>query len=1471
VSGSGSTDNASFTLSSAGVLKNAVVFNYETKSSYSIRVRVTDQGGLSFEDTRLVSVRNVNETPYGLTLSNNTQNENTATGTTIGTFSGLDVDSGETFTYALSGSGNDNASFTLSSAGVLKNAIVFNYEVKNSYSIEVTVTDSGNNTYTDTFTISVLDVNETPTNITLSSSSIDENVPTGTTIGTFSSSDPDSGNTFTYSLVSGTGSSGNSSFYIDGTSLKSNVVFDYETQSSYSIRVRSTDQGGLYVEKILTISITDISVSGTATVTNLNCYNDSSGTIEVTSQSGGDSPYTYSINGISYQTSTSFTGLGAGTYTVYIKDDNGEIGTLSKTITQPPVLSVTDSHTDPTCYGGSDGEIVFSVAGGTGEKTYTINGDVTTDTTHTGLTAGTYTFIATDENGCTDSRSVTLSVTQVSVNFDGSDVSCNGDSDGSIRVFCPTGGSGSGYEVKIGSNAYQNLPTGCGFGDGVNYTALTAGTYTITVKDGDGCEREYTSVITEPTTLSASASGTLPTCSNSSDGTITVTASGGTSPYEYDLANTGYQTSNVFSNLSSGSYTGRVRDNNGCIGAFSVDITRTQVSATVTQTNVTCNGDDDGTITVTSPSGGTGTGYEVKLNSNGTYVNLETETYSNLAPGTYTVYVKDSNDCERTYSITITENAVVTASVTSTDPTCFGDTDGSITVTGSGGTGSYTYSIGSGYQASNTFTNLGNGAYNISVQDSNGCIGTTARILLKQEVSATVTQSNVTCNKGTNGSITVSSPSGGNGVPYSVKLNSGSYTTTFPKTYSSLSAGTNTITVRDTDGCIKEYSITITEPTEVNLTSSSVTHPTCNYSSDGEITVSATGGTGTKEYSINGISYQSSGTFTGLSVGTHTLYARDTNNCVDTLLVTLSKSQVTATVTHTNASCNLADGGGSGTITVSSPTGGNGGTYQSKLNSGSYENIGTSKTYSNVSAGTHTITVKDGSGCTTSYSVTITQPNALSIGRTMANPTCSNSSDGSITWTVAGGTSPYSYTLNGDVTETLSHTGLTTGSYTLEVTDDNGCTKSRLVTLSKSAVTASYSVSNPLCNGESNGSVSITSITGGNGGTYQYQWDGGTWVNFSNTQIIIGQSAGTYTLKVRDTLQCTTTYSVNLGDPSVLNLSLSATHPTCWDGSDGEITVTGTGGTSPYTYRIGSGNYQISNTFTGLSTGPHTITIRDANSCTNTATTTLFKAPPSATFTTTDVSCNGGSDGLINVANPAGGSGSGYNHRLDNGLWVVTFPYNYNTLSAGTYTIDIRDGDSCIKSHSVTVTQPTAGTASILSFVSGSNGSITVTSSGGTWNKTYRLYEDTTSPYTNSGGVLTATITGVTSSNPSQTFSNLSEGYYYVVITDANGCTATSAVQSTFAGSVGDLKISRCGDSVIYYANSQFGCSEGNDLLMPFAFNIGDIVQFAVGTDCPHGTTYCGEITATGQSNESTAILTSEFTQDDCNSPDCNE
>jgi hypothetical protein len=1074
VSGTGDADNASFTLSSAGELKNAVVFDRETKSSYSIRVRVTDQGGLSFEDTRTVTVLDVNETPYGLTLSNNTQNENTATGTTIGTFTGLDVDAGETFTYALTGTGNDNSSFTLSSAGVLKNDIVFNYESKSSYTIEVTVTDSGNNTYTGTFTILVLDVNEAPSSIQLSNSSIDENTPTGSTIGTLSTTDPDANNTFTYTLVAGTGDADNGSFTIDGDVLKSNAVFDYETDNSLNIRVRSTDQGSLFVERALTISVTNISVSGTVSVTNPTCYG-GNGTIEVTSTSGGSSPYTYSINGTTYQTSTSFT-AGNGTYTVYIKDNNDEVGTVSATVTEPTQVVVSvDSFQLPSCNStgtGSNttnnGSITVSATGGTGTKTYSKDNGATYQVsgTFTGLVSGSYTIIAKDENDCTGSTSQNITLTDITTTLSKVNVDCNGSSSGSVTVAQPSGGTGV-YQVKLGlGGTYETVTFP------KTYSSQSAGTKHIYIKDSNECEYLFTTVITEPTALNISeASKTYPTCSGDSNGSITVSASGGTSPYEYSINLINWQSSTTFFSLSQGSYGVFVRDTNGCTDSVLVDISRTAPSITISVSSTTCGGISDGQITVSGASGGSGGPYSTKLNSGGTYQILTTSrTYGPLSPGDYNIYVKDSNECETSYTRTVGQAPAISVSTSGVNPTCSGDSNGSITVTASGGTGVY-------------------------------------------------------------------------------------------------------------------------------------------------------------EYRINSGNYQSSNSFTGLSTGTYTLWVRDSNGCESSTTRTLSKSQVTASYTVVNSSC-----------------------------------------------------------------------------------------------------------------------------------------------------------------GDPDGSVTLNSISGGNGGAYQYQWNGGSWTTFSSA-VTLGTLLfpGTYVLNVRDSLQCTTTYNVVVAEPTPITFTTSPSNPTCWDGSNGSITVNASGGNGSYQYsKNGGTTWQTSNVFGTLSNGTYTIRVKDSVPCYSaTSSITLNKTAPSATLSTTSVNCFLGADGSITISNPTGGVGGAvqtYQHRLNEGTYVnfESTSYSYTSKEAGTYTIWIKDFAGCEKSYSVIISTPTQLTATISSYVDGPSGSVTVTSGGGTWNKTYRLYNDTTSPYTVGGGTLVATISNVTSANPSQTFSNLIEGYYYVIVTDANGCTASSTIQSTF-------------------------------------------------------------------------------------------
>ncbi|MFN7803055.1 MAG: ELWxxDGT repeat protein, partial [Planctomycetaceae bacterium] len=253
-------DNNSFTIggTSGSSLLTAASFNFEAKSSYTIRVRSTDQWGLSFEKDLTITVINVNSAPTNLSLSATAIAENLPSGTTVGSFSTTDPDAGNTFTYTLvSGTGStDNGSFTID-GGTLKTAASFDFENQRSYSILVRTTDQGGLSFEKHVTITVNNVNETPTNITLSATAIAENEAIGTAVGSLSTTDPDAANTFTYTLVSATGSTDNGSFTIDGGTLKTNAVFDFETKNNYAIRLRTTDQGGLFFEKEFTITVTD--------------------------------------------------------------------------------------------------------------------------------------------------------------------------------------------------------------------------------------------------------------------------------------------------------------------------------------------------------------------------------------------------------------------------------------------------------------------------------------------------------------------------------------------------------------------------------------------------------------------------------------------------------------------------------------------------------------------------------------------------------------------------------------------------------------------------------------------------------------------------------------------------------------------------------------------------------------------------------------------------------------------------------------------------------------------------------------------------------------------------------------------------------------------------------------------------------------------------------------------------------------
>ena len=258
VAGTGDTDNTAFNIDGS-TLGATNSFDFETQSSYSLRIRSTDAAGLFFEKIVAVNVSNVNEDPTDIALSSNTIAENSDANAIVGTLSTTDIDAGDTFTYTLvTGTGDtDNTAFNIDGSS-LRATDSFDFEAKSNYSVRVRSTDAGGAFIEKVFTVNVSDVNDIPSDIALSSNTISENAGVNALIGTLNTTDQDTGDTFLYALVAGTGDTDNAVFNIEGAALRSTNALDYETKSSYSVRVRSTDAGGAFIEKVFTIIVTDV-------------------------------------------------------------------------------------------------------------------------------------------------------------------------------------------------------------------------------------------------------------------------------------------------------------------------------------------------------------------------------------------------------------------------------------------------------------------------------------------------------------------------------------------------------------------------------------------------------------------------------------------------------------------------------------------------------------------------------------------------------------------------------------------------------------------------------------------------------------------------------------------------------------------------------------------------------------------------------------------------------------------------------------------------------------------------------------------------------------------------------------------------------------------------------------------------------------------------------------------------------------
>ncbi|MRR31847.1 cadherin repeat domain-containing protein, partial [bacterium] len=266
VAGTGSEDNGSFSVN-GNSLRTTASFNYESRNSYSIRVRTTGPDGSWFERTFTLAVLDASEPPQEVTLSNLSISENQRSGSLVGSLTTTDPDVGNTFSYALVAGpgGEDNGSFAVS-GNSLRTAASFNYESRNRYSVRLRTTDQGGLWLEKSFNLAVLDAAEPPEGISLSNLSVPEKQVAGTLVGAFTTADPDIADTFTYALVPGAGSEDNASFTINQDTLRTAASFDYDRKSALNIRVKSLDKSGLYFERSFAISVTEVAEKPAAPV-----------------------------------------------------------------------------------------------------------------------------------------------------------------------------------------------------------------------------------------------------------------------------------------------------------------------------------------------------------------------------------------------------------------------------------------------------------------------------------------------------------------------------------------------------------------------------------------------------------------------------------------------------------------------------------------------------------------------------------------------------------------------------------------------------------------------------------------------------------------------------------------------------------------------------------------------------------------------------------------------------------------------------------------------------------------------------------------------------------------------------------------------------------------------------------------------------------------------------------------------------
>lgn len=962
----------------------------------------------------------------------------------------------------------------------------------------------------------------------------------------------------------------------------------------------------------------------------------------------------------------------------------------------------------------------------------------------------------------------TFSIAKVAIK----NVSCKGDSDGTVTLTLAGMVSTHTYNVAISPSAGVTISpaTLTGGANVVNFSGLAKNTYTVTITNQNTlCEQTQVFTIAEPTvSLTATTSVRSITCANN-DGEIRIeNVSGGWGAYQYYIdtvaptpTSGAWTSTSVRSGLVSATYHIAVRDNHGkgcqvIIGTITLTGPET-ISGTLTVTQENCVA-GTGKISVATITGGDGLNYTYQLIKDGVKEGIpqSTRTFTGLGAGSYQVEVSDSWGCSATLTaVTLYEPISGIQVAILKEVTCASPTGATLSITHQGGTNSLTYTLtpsGGGTVSRSTipvFTGVPAGSYIVGVKDNKTACATettTIEVTPAVQVAFTYTQTNVSCHGGSNGRIDVTIPGTQSQTDYVIQIEgAGGFTTqtetvnTTPKDFSleGLKAGVYTVTVYSSRACQSSQTITITEPLQLVVSSTTVTtHFSCdanNRARQAIVQAIADGGaTGTYTYKFaifdgessttidkgnsNVVSVTSNGTYTQTVV----VYVTDANGCTannvnsPTVIpplkrITAIKAQQTRPIDCQGAEVvDFTIEGGSNQGYIVRVTGGT--TTPSIYTVTSGVSV-VSVTFD--TPGYYEVTVTDSAtGCYDSVNYGIANYDNISISAAQTKPvTCAAGNDGELTLSMRGYAGNYTFrVVNEYGVQVVSSTagrndtsdprtqpigGLSAGKYYVEVRETQYpyCTKTAtLATLSgpSSALTASTTITNQIkCGSGQTGSFMVTAA--GGWGNYEYRLTVGTptpaahsvYGNYSSTSVFEGLVSETYTVWVKDQNGCETSVTQVMSPPAPIGVAtVTKTDVNCFSERGGSITVSGTtGGSGNYTYELwevgGAQIYgaQTSTTFTGLDAREYNVKIVDGWNCDLTIPVTI-EEPQEIKVTASIVSPTTCLQTQATIQVTATGGSGGYQYQLGGTPTYTTS--NLFTLPPGTYEFYVKDAKRCL-------------------------------------------------------------------------------------------------------------------------------------------------------------------------------------------------